>query len=261
MRFLSVCSGLGGAELAFSGLGWECAGVAEIDPAACAVLAHHWPGVKNFGDFTKIGVEDVGTIDLLVGGTPCQDFSVAGLRAGVDGDRGNLTLEFLRLADRTRPLWILWENVPGVFSSTSHIAPDPCPPEINLDGDNGPADGTEVVVEDEYEADENHAFACFLAGLSELGYEYAYGTLDAQHFGVPQRRHRVFVVGHLGDWRGPAAVLFDWHCLSGHSAPRRETGQGSAGSIASGVAGSLGGGGQRGWSNDLDRSGAFLPVG
>jgi len=87
MRFLSVCSGLGGAELAFAGLGWECAGVAEVDPAACAVLAHHWPNVKNFGDFTKIGVEDVGAIDLLVGGTPCQDFSVAGLRAGVEGGR------------------------------------------------------------------------------------------------------------------------------------------------------------------------------
>ena len=116
MRFLSVCSGLGGAELAFAPLGWECAAVCEIDSSACAVLKARFPNVPNLGDFTKIGVEDVGTIDLLVGGTPCQDFSFAGLRAGMDGDRGQLTIEFARLAERLRPRWLVWENVPGILS-------------------------------------------------------------------------------------------------------------------------------------------------
>jgi len=115
------------------------------------------------------------------------------------------------------------------------------------------------VVEDEYFADEDHAFSCFLAGLSELGYGFAYRTLDAQHFGVPQRRRRVFVVAHLGDWRRAAAVLFERHSLCGNFAPSHEKGEVSPADIRAGVAGSLGGGGDRGWANDLDRSGAFIP--
>ena len=237
MDFLSVCSGFGGAELAWEPLGWVCRGIAEIDPAARAVLKHHWPGVKNHGDFTKIGADDGGTVDVVVGGTPCQSFSVAGLRGGLGDERGNLALEFLRLVDRKRPRWVVWENVPGVYSATSHVAPDPRPPAIDLDGDNGPEDGEEIVVEDEYDADEDHAFACFLAGLSELGYEYAYRTLDAQHFGVPQRRRRVFVVGYLGDWRCAAAALFERHCLSGHTPPRREARQGTAAGVEVGPSG------------------------
>jgi DNA (cytosine-5)-methyltransferase 1 len=239
MDFLSVCSGFGGAELAFDPLGWVCNGVAEIDPAARAVLRHRWPETRNYGDFTKITAGDAGAIDLLVGGTPCQSFSVAGLRGGLGDERGNLALEFLRLVDRKRPRWVVWENVPGVFSSTSHVAPDSRPPAIDLESGDGPGDGEEVVVEDEYDADEDHAFACFLAGLSELGYQYAYRTLDAQHFGVPQRRRRVFVVGYLGDWRRAAAVLFERHCLSGYPPPSREKGQ-----VAPTIpARSLGGGG------------------
>ena len=222
IKYLSVCSGIEAASVGWHSLGWEPVAFAEIDPFASSILAHHYPEVPNLGDFTKIGVEHVGAIDVLVGGTPCQSFSVAGLRGGLGDERGNLALEFLRLADRLRPRWVVWENVPGVLSSTSHISPDPCPPANDLEGPDGPCDGEEVVVEDEYDSDEDHAFSCFLAGLSELGYGYAYGTLDAQHFGVPQRRRRIFVVGHLGDWRGPAAVLFDWHCLSGHPAPSRE---------------------------------------
>ncbi len=276
MKYLSVCSGFGGAELAFDPLGWHCVGVSDIEPAACSVLSSRWPNTPNLGDFTKIGVEDVRSIDLLVGGTPCQSFSVAGLRGGLGDDRGNLALEFLRLADRTRPRWILWENVPGVYSATSHIAPDPCPPQIDLDGPDGPKDGEEIVVEDEYDTDEHHAFSCFLAGLSELGYGYAYGTLDAQYFGVPQRRRRVFVVGYLGNWSYPAAVLFERHCLSGHPAPSREKREGFASTVTSSppsrrnggssptegqfVAGTLGGGnGARGWNNSPDVAGAFIP--
>ena len=200
LRYLSVCSGFGGAELAFAGLSWQCAAVAEIDPAACAVLEHRYPDVPNLGDFTKIGVEDVGAIDLLVGGTPCQDFSVAGLRAGMAGDRGQLTIEFARLAERLRPRWLVWENVPGVLSS-----------------------------------DGGRAFGTFLGILGKLGYGIAYRVLDAQYFGVPQRRRRVFVVGCLGDWRSAAAVLFERDCLSGNNPPRREAGKRVAGPVAAGA--------------------------
>lgn len=254
MDFLSVCSGFGGAELAWGPLGWICRGVAEIDPAARAVLKHRWPDVKNYGDFTKIGVDDGGSVDVVVGGTPCQSFSVAGLRGGLGDERGNLALEFLRLVDRKRPRWVVWENVPGVLSSTSHIAPDPRPPAIDLESGDGPGDGEEIVVEDEYDANEDHAFACFLAGLSELGYQYAYRTLDAQHFGVPQRRRRVFVVGYLGDWRRAAAVLFERHCLSGHPPPGREARQ-----VAPTIpARSLGGGGL---GTDFDCDGGAIAEG
>lgn len=190
MRYGSVCSGIEAATAAWHPLGWEPAFFSEIDAAPRAVLSHHYPAVPLHGDFTSIGADDYGPIDLLVGGTPCQSFSIAGLRGGLGDDRGNLALEFLRLADRKRPRWLVWENVPGVLSS------------------NGGRD-----------------FGAILGGLVELGYGFAYGVLDAQHFGVPQRRRRVFVVGHFGDWRCAAAVLFERHSLSGDSPPRREKGQ------------------------------------
>lgn len=235
MIYGSVCSGIEAATVAWHPLGWSPAWFAEHAPAPSAVLRHRYPEIPNRGDFTKIEAEP-GSIGLLVGGTPCQSFSVAGLRGGLGDDRGNLALEFLRLAGRTRPACVVWENVPGVLSSTSHDAPDPRPPEIDLDGDDGPEDGQEVMVEDEYDADETHAFACFLAGLSELGYGWAYRVLDAQHFGVPQRRRRVFVVGYLGDWRCAAAVLFERHSLSRHPAPSPEAGS----TIAASITASLG---------------------
>ena len=235
MRYLSVCAGIEAATVAWHPLGWEAAAFSEIEAFPRAVLAHHYPEVPLHGDFTTIGADDYGAIDLLVGGTPCQSFSIAGLRGGLGDDRGNLALEFLRLADRKRPRWVVWENVPGVFSSLSHDAPDLCPPNIDLDAGDGPADGEEVVVEDSYDADENHAFSCFLAGLSELRYGVAYRVLDAQFAGVPQRRRRVFAVGYLGDWRRAAAVLFERHSLSGHSAPRRETREAVAALTANGV--------------------------
>jgi DNA (cytosine-5)-methyltransferase 1 len=207
MRFLSVCSGIGCADLAFSRLGWECAAMSEIEPFPRAVLAHRFPGTPVHGDFTTIKGDEYGPVGLIVGGTPCQSFSIAGLRGGLADGRGNLALEYLRLVDRVRPTWCVWENVPGVLSS------------------NGGRD-----------------FGAFLGGLVELGYGFAYRVLDAQHFGLAQRRERVFVVGCAGDWRRAAAVLFEPASLRGHPAPRREAG---AGATVGTLAGTSPGGGWR----------------
>jgi DNA (cytosine-5)-methyltransferase 1 len=194
VRYGSVCSGIEAATAAWHPLGWRPSFFSEIEAFPRAVLAHHYPDVPLHGDFTTIEAGQYDPIDLLVGGTPCQSFSVAGLRGGLDDDRGNLALEYLRLADRLRPRWLVWENVPGVLSS------------------NGGRD-----------------FGAILGGMVELGYGVAYRVLDAQFFGLAQRRKRVFVVGYLGDWRRAAAVLFERHILSGNPAPRREAGQGPAG--------------------------------
>ena len=117
MIYGSVCSGIEAATIAWHPLGWEPAFFSEIEAAPRAVLSHHYPNIPLHGDFTTIGANDYGPIDLLVGGTPCQSFSIAGLRSGLDDDRGNLALEFLRLAQRKGPRWLVWENVPGVLSS------------------------------------------------------------------------------------------------------------------------------------------------
>jgi DNA (cytosine-5)-methyltransferase 1 len=236
MRFLSLFSGIEAASVASAPARFEPAAFAEIEPFPCALLKHHFPNVPNLGDVSKFKEwPDLGTVDLVCGGAPCQAFSVAGLRDGLADPRGNLTLTYLAVVDKYRPRWILFENVPGILSATSHDALDLCPPDIDLDGDDGPEDGKEVVVVDEYEADEDHAFSCFLAGLQELGYGFAYRVLDAQFVrsrshprAVPQRRRRVFVVGYLGDWRRAAAVLFDGESLSGNPPPRREAGEGAA---------------------------------
>ena len=197
MIYGSVCSGIEAASVAWEPLGWRPSFFSEIEPFPRAVLAHHWPEVNCHGDFTTIQAGDYRPIDLLVGGTPCQSFSIAGLRGGLGDDRGNLALEYLRLADRLRPRWLVWENVPGVLSS------------------NGGRD-----------------FGSILGGMGELGYGVAYRVLDAQYFGVAQRRRRVFVVGYFGDWRPAAAVLFERHSLQGHPAPRREAGKGFAHPVA-----------------------------
>jgi DNA (cytosine-5)-methyltransferase 1 len=186
VRYLSVCSGIEAATVAWHPLGWEAAAFSEIEAFPRAVLQHHYPDTPCHGDFTTIRGDEYGPVDLLVGGTPCQSFSVAGLRGGMADDRGNLALEFLKLLDRARPRWLVWENVPGVLSS-----------------------------------DGGRDFGSFLGGVVELGYGFAYRVLDAQFFNLAQRRARVFVVASLGGWTAPAAVLFERQSLSGHSAPRR----------------------------------------
>jgi len=219
MRYGSVCSGIEATTVAWEPLGWKASFFSEIEAFPRSVLAHHYPNVPLHGDFTTIKGSEYEPIDLLVGGTPCQSFSVAGLRGGLDDDRGNLALQFLRLADRTRPRWLVWENVPGVLSSNK-----------------------------------GRDFGSIIGGMVEIGYGIAYRVLDAQYFGVAQRRRRVFVVGYLGDWRRAAAVLFERHSLQGHPAPRRETRES--------VAGTLGESSQSGGfcTTDLDNSGAFIPV-
>jgi DNA (cytosine-5)-methyltransferase 1 len=218
VRFGSVCSGIEAASVAWEPLGWTPAFFSEIDPFASAVLSQRFPRVRNLGDMTKFREWADENFDVLVGGTPCQSFSVAGLRAGLADPRGNLALTFLAIVDRFKPRWVVWENVPGVLSSLSHVAPDPRPPvyPVGVGGGDGFVDTV-----DEYDGEELHAFQSFVAGLQEIGYGLAFRVLDAQHFGVPQRRRRVFVVGYLGDWTRAASVLFDGASVSRDSPPRR----------------------------------------
>jgi DNA (cytosine-5)-methyltransferase 1 len=187
MRYLSVCSGMEAASVAWHPLGWTPVGFSEIEPFPCAILKHRFPNTPNYGSLTEYQSWPLepGAIDLLVGGCPCQSFSVAGLRRGMQDPRGNLTLTYLGLADKLKPKWIVYENVPGLLSS------------------NGGKD-----------------FGSFLGALVELGYGFAYRVLDAQYVGgpraVPQRRRRVFVVACLGDWRAAAEVLSISESLPGN---------------------------------------------
>lgn len=210
MRYGSVSSGIEAATQAWHPFGWTPVWFSEIASFPSKVLAHYYPDVPNLGDMTRLSEHSLYNeqpIDLLVGGTPCQSFSLAGLRLGLDDGRGNLALEYVRILERKRPTWFVWENVPGVLSSTKG-------------------------------AD----FACLLsawtgrdiapqkfsgAGLIEGDfYSIAWRILDAQYFGVPQRRRRVFVVGHIGnDWRPPAAVLFERDSLRGDTKKGRATRQ------------------------------------
>jgi len=199
MKYLSVCAGIEAATCAWHHMGWKPEAFSEIEPFPSAVLAHHYPDTPNLGDMTKYKEWNLGAIDLLVGGTPCQSFSVAGLRKGLADPRGNLALVYLGIADLFKPKWIVWENVPGVLSS------------------NGGRD-----------------FGSFLGALAQLGYGFAYRVLDAQWFGVAQRRKRVFVVGYLGDWRPAAAVLFESSSLSGNPKPSREKGERVAPTVVQG---------------------------
>jgi len=201
MKYGSVCSGVEAATAAWHPLGWKPQWFSEIEKFPSAVLAHHYPDIPNLGDMTQFKEWPIDrSIDLLVGGTPCQSFSVAGLRKGLDDPRGNLMLTYLAIAAQYQPKWLVWENVPGVLSSQR-----------------------------------GRDFGTFLGALGKLGYGFAYRVLDAQYFGVAQRRRRVFVVGYLGDWRRAAAVLFERESLSGYSAPSREAGQKAAPTVTQGA--------------------------
>jgi DNA (cytosine-5)-methyltransferase 1 len=208
VRYLSVCSGMEAASVAWHPLGWTPVAFSEIEPFPSAILKHRFSkpnypyDVPNLGSLTEYQSWPLepGAIDLLVGGTPCQSFSVAGLRKGLADPRGNLALTFLGLADKLKPRWIVWENVPGVLSS------------------NGGRD-----------------FGSFVGALGQLGYGWAMRILDAQHFGVPQRRRRVFVVACLGDWRAAAEILSLAEGLSGYLAKGKQTRKGSSSDAKSSV--------------------------
>lgn len=217
VRYLSLCSGIEAASVAWEPLGWQAVGFSEIEPFPCAVLAHHYPHVPNIGDMTK--VHDwrpySGAVDLVVAGTPCQDFSIAGRRAGLAGERSGLAMVFTQVLSVVRPEWFVWENVPGVFST------------------NGGRD-----------------FGTFIRALDDIGYSCGWRVLDAQFFGVPQRRRRVFVVGHFGNWRPAAAVLFEHEVMCRDTAPSRKAGTNVAGTIK-------GGAGNRGWESGAEC--AYIP--
>jgi DNA (cytosine-5)-methyltransferase 1 len=249
MKYLSVCSGIEAASVAWEKLGWKPVAFSEIEPFPSAVLNHHWPEVPNLGDMTKYeSWKFEEPIDVLVGGTPCQAFSVAGLRKGLADPRGGLSLTFVNIADHFNPKWILWENVPGVLSSR----------------DNG--------------------FGCFLGALAgedgelkppgekwaDAGCVYgpkrsiAWRCLDAQYFGVAQRRKRCFLVACPRDQGDPAKVLFEWEGLRRDTAPSREARKGLApdaeGSVDTGCVGAIDtecGGGKL--TNQTVRAGHILP--
>ena len=223
MKYLSVCSGIEAATVAWHSLGWEPLAFSEIEPFPRKVLSHHYPDVPLHGDFTLLREQDwIKDADILVGGTPCQAFSVAGLRHSLNDDRGNLTLEFVRLADaidaiRSIPCTIVWENVPGVLSV------------------------------------KDNAFGCFLGALAgeslplvatggrwaNAGFvdgpkrTIAWRILDAQYFGVAQRRRRLFVVASARTDIDPAEILFEFEGLRRDTPPSREKGQEVAATIAS----------------------------
>ncbi|RYC72152.1 DNA cytosine methyltransferase [Spirosoma sordidisoli] len=206
LSYATVCSGIEAPSVAWHPLGWRPVWFSEIDRFASQVLSHHYPDIPNLGDMTLIHEKEAfiqSDIDLLFGGTPCQSFSIAGLRKGLSDPRGNLALTFLAHLERKHPWWFVWENVPGVLSSWS-------------DETAGPEDGTYWQTND---------FDTFLCGLREIGYGVAWRIFDAQYFGLAQRRERVFVVGCLGDERSAQAVLFESGCLQGYPAPSRKKGQ------------------------------------
>lgn len=188
--YLSLFSGVEAASVACDGMGWEALAFSEIDPFPSAVIAKRFPGIPNLGDVTKVDwrsfVKNCGRPDLVVGGSPCQSFSIAGKREGLQGESG-LMWEYVRAVREVRPDWLLWENVPGALSS-SH----------------------------------GEDFGCLLKSLDALGYGLAWRVLDAQFFGLAQRRERVFLVGRLGDPDGPCQVLFDPDCLQWNHPQGRE---------------------------------------
>lgn len=240
LRYLSLFSGIGGFDLGFDRAGMQCAGQVEYDAAARSVLARHWHDVPRVNDVREVKGDEFGTIDIVCGGFPCQDVSVAGHRAGLAGERSGLWYEFRRIIDAVKPGTVVIENVPGLLSSCGCSAcvavrrilrihryirrkrkiDKPCP--VCLAG------------ERMLKSHRGRDFAIILQGLVELGYGVAWRILDAQYFGVPQRRRRVFIVGSLGD--GSAAeILFECESGSGDIAPGGKARAFIAGTIAPGA--------------------------
>ncbi len=226
MKYASVCSGIEAATVAWKPLGWKAQWLSEIEEFPSSVLVHHYPETPNLGDMTKLKgnkIYEQSTFNVLVGGTPCQAFSIAGLRGGLSDQRSNLALEYCRILIDKQPKWFVWENVPGVFSSFSDAEGS------DLTGGDGGERGSGDDIT------QSSDFATLLTAFRECGYSCAWRVFDSRYFGVPQRRRRVFVVGHIGgDWRPSVAVLFERESLRRDFTPsgskRKRTTKGTEGS-------------------------------
>ena len=184
MNYLSLFSGIEAVSVAAKSLNWQAVAFSEIADFPCEVLKYHYPSIQNLGDVKNINGEKYnGTVDINIGGSPCQNFSIAGNRKGLYGEHSSLAWEFIRILSEVQPKWFLWENVPGTLSTNN-----------------------------------GEDFKQLLTELSKLGYGLAWRVLDAQYFGVHQRRRRIFLVGYFGDWRPPVAVLFERESLSNNFA-------------------------------------------
>jgi DNA (cytosine-5)-methyltransferase 1 len=236
LRYLSLFSGIEAASVAFEPLGWEPVAFAEIEPFPCALLKHYWPTIPNLGDVTKITkaqIESLGKIDLVIFGFPCQDVSVAGKRGGMhDADglltRSGLFFPAMQIVEWAKPRWALAENVPGLFSinegsTFASVLGEMAGAEIGI-----PSDGWE-----------NSGFALGPKGLVE------WAVLDAQFFGIPQRRRRVFIIRDSGDWRDRPPLLLEPDSLQGHPPPSREAGKSVARTFTSRAR-------SGGWGQDVD---------
>lgn len=226
-RFLSLFSGIEAASVAWKPLGWECVAVAEVEPFPCSVLAHHYPGVPNLGDVTKITQEQIqslGNIDAVVFGFPCQDLSIVGKRAGLHKDgkvtRSGLFFDAMRIVRWSAARWAIAENVPGLFSHGGGLTFAAVAGEMAGVQPDVPQGGWQ-----------NSGFLAGPKGLVE------WAVLDAQFFGVPQRRRRVFLVLDSGDWAGRPPLLLDRESLLGNPPPRREARQRVAGGVEVGPSG------------------------
>lgn len=258
LRFLSVCSGIEAASVAWPQ--WQAVAFSEIEKFPSAVLAHHYPDVPNLGDFTKIDTTTLGSVDILCGGTPCQAFSVAGLRGGLNDERGNLTLKFVELAHALAAgnglRNVVWENVVGVLSDKGNAFGCFLGGLVGADAavvpSDKPADGKSSkhwkwrkggrwpVLDDdgeptgEYVTQEPwHALTWPNAGMvaGPKG-RAAWRVCDAQYWGVAQRRRRVIVVADFGNGADPSQVLFECEGLQRDIAPSREKGEGASADVA-----------------------------
>jgi len=239
----SLFSGVGGFDLGFDRAGMRCAWQVEIDPTARDVLARHWPDVPKFNDVRECGARNLEPVDVICGGSPCQGFSVAGKRGGINDDRSGLFGEMVRVVAELNPKYVVWENVPGVVSGYDEVAEHA---EL-IDW----ASGRELAVEPGGLV-RLWWLGAILRSFADIGYGGAYRILNAQWFGVPQRRRRIFAVfardadGHSGAERC-AEILALRESVPGNPVAGKEAGED--------VAGCLGGGsGKRGWCNDSDRT-------
>lgn len=224
MKFISMCSGIEAASVAFDPLGWEAIAYSEIEPFPCAVLKHHYPNVPNLGDLKNVDwTQWEGKADMVCAGFPCQAFSIAGLRNSLEDSRGNITIIGIRAIRTIRPRWVLLEQVPGVLSAPGN------PFGCILAGLSGADTPLKPCTTDGKWRDSG-----IVSGTNDA-YGLAWRTLNAKYFGVPQSRSRIFVIGYLGDWKRAAEVLFKPEGVPGNITESSEAGERVAGEIADSI--------------------------